>query len=350
MSEFKVTFEKIGSLNPIPGADKIEMATLEGMAFIFVVKKGVFNVGDTGVYFPVDSVLPDALIEKIGMVGKLSGGNKNCVRTVNLRGMPSQGLFLAMSDLGVSLEEHGSIDLTQHFGVIKHEIVEGNMDAKSNLPAHLSKYDIESAQRYGRVLESFDIVMVTEKIEGQPLAAGVKYDDSTFVCSRSFELKPEGETTGGANNWHLNVRNNHLYEKAKLIKEKLGCSIVTIYGESAGPKIQGDYYNFGCLRFFCFDIKIDNDFVDPMTWHSLCVEFGIPIVPILFTGKLSDFLEGKSIVEKANGKSQLNTTKLREGIVIKAITKSSEVGHIPLKCARILKVRDPIYLGETGAE
>lgn len=355
MSTFEVTFEKVGSLSPIEGADRIERATLDGMDYSFVVKKGEFKVGDYGIYFPVDSIFPPELLEKIGMTGKLSGGQKNRVKTVKLRGAPSQGLFIPILSLFETIPF--ALDptapspfllhdkLAEHFGVTKydHEAAGGNMDARGNLPEFLSKYDIESAQKYTRTLNSFDLVMVTEKAEGQNLAAGKKKDDSNFVCSRSFELKSEEETTGGANNWHKNATNNSLYEKAAAIKAKLGCDNLTIYGESCGPGIQGDYYQLGALKFFCFDIKADNKFVPPQVWLDLCKEFDVPTVPVLFIGKLSDYLGDKTVKEMSHGKSQINPTKLREGIVIKNMNPDESM-------ERILKLRDPIYLGETGNE
>lgn len=343
MSTHAVTIETVGKLEPIIGADKIEKATLDGMDYSFVVKKGVFNIGDKGVYFPVDSVFPQELLEKIGMAGKLSGKQKNRLKTVKLRGCYSQGLLIPMSELGVS-ESDSDKNLTELFGITKYEPeTVGNLNCKGYLPEFLNKYDIESAQRYTRALEQYDEVMITEKVEGQNLCAGKKEDDSNFVCSRSFELKLEPDENGESNAYHVNAKKNALYDKALKIKEKLGCKNLTIYGESCGPKIQGDYYQFGELKFFCFDIKADYEFVKPLVWKELCEEFDIPTVPVLFVGKLSDFLSGKTVVEASNGKSVLNKEKLREGIVIKQLEPKSGI-------ERLLKTRDPIYLGETGAE
>ena len=57
MSTFQVTKEKVEKILPIAGADKIELAFLEGKDYQFVVGKGSFAVGDWGIYFPVDSII-----------------------------------------------------------------------------------------------------------------------------------------------------------------------------------------------------------------------------------------------------------------------------------------------------
>ena len=50
---------KIGEIREIPGADRIELASV--MDYTVVVKKNEFKPGDLGLYVEVDSVLPDGL-------------------------------------------------------------------------------------------------------------------------------------------------------------------------------------------------------------------------------------------------------------------------------------------------
>lgn len=50
---------KIGEIREIPGADRIELASV--MDYTVVVKKNEFKTGDLGLYVEVDSVLPDGL-------------------------------------------------------------------------------------------------------------------------------------------------------------------------------------------------------------------------------------------------------------------------------------------------
>lgn len=54
---------KIGEIREIPGADRIELASV--MDYTVVVKKNEFKTGDLGLYVEVDSVLPDGLTPEL---------------------------------------------------------------------------------------------------------------------------------------------------------------------------------------------------------------------------------------------------------------------------------------------
>lgn len=51
------TIREISALRPIPGADKIEVAQIDGWEC--VVQKGEFTAGQYVVYVEVDSILPE---------------------------------------------------------------------------------------------------------------------------------------------------------------------------------------------------------------------------------------------------------------------------------------------------
>ena len=51
-----VTIRKVSEIKPIPNADNIELALVDGWQV--VCKKGEFKQGDLGVYFEIDSFLP----------------------------------------------------------------------------------------------------------------------------------------------------------------------------------------------------------------------------------------------------------------------------------------------------
>ena len=54
---------KIKDIREIPGADRIELATV--MDYTVVVKKGEYKSGDLGLYIEVDSLLPDGLTDEL---------------------------------------------------------------------------------------------------------------------------------------------------------------------------------------------------------------------------------------------------------------------------------------------
>ena len=88
------SIQKVLDLQPIEGADVIEVATINGWKL--VVKKGEFEVGDLAVYFEIDSFLP--IREEFEFLRKSSYkkmGDKEGfrLRTIKLRGQISQGLL-----------------------------------------------------------------------------------------------------------------------------------------------------------------------------------------------------------------------------------------------------------------
>lgn len=98
MSTFAVSVEFISNLRPHPDADLLELAGLVGNDYQFVVPKNVYRNGDAVLYFPVDAVLPETLLQKIGLSGKLSGKRKNRVKTKLIRGVASQGIVQSVHD------------------------------------------------------------------------------------------------------------------------------------------------------------------------------------------------------------------------------------------------------------
>lgn len=353
MSTFKVTIEKLASLTPIEGADKIEQAHLESMAFSFVVKKGEFKAGDAGVYIPLDAIVPDVLLAKIGLVGKLSGGAKNRVKTVKLRGCSSQGLFLPTHAV-LSPEELVSYDaeantvcgkeLTEHLGIVKYEPDDAanfNGNAKGLLPSFLSKYDIESAQRYKRDFEALcagdAVFAIAEKLEGQNHCCFIKEDDSEGVCSRSLELKDEGDSL-----YWRTAREFKLFDFAREVKRVYNAKTVAIYSEQCGPGIQGNIYKLNSHKLFTFDVKVDDRWMAPEEFVRVTSHYGVTIAPVLHVGTIEQWLAKNNttdLVQSSNGKSVLFDT-LREGVVFKPYVTLPRID-------RLYKIRSPQYLGET---
>lgn len=89
MSTLRVTAEVL-TVHPHPNADALELAQV-GL-YRAVVAKGVYRTGDVAVYIPEQAVLPLALVEELGLTGRLAGGNSDRVKAVRLRGELSQGI------------------------------------------------------------------------------------------------------------------------------------------------------------------------------------------------------------------------------------------------------------------
>ena len=67
---------KIKEIREIPGADRIELATV--MDYTVVVKKGEYKPGDMGIYVEVDSLLPDGLDSELSIKYNLIKNHEIC--------------------------------------------------------------------------------------------------------------------------------------------------------------------------------------------------------------------------------------------------------------------------------
>lgn len=344
MAFFGVTIETIDSVGQIPNADRIQVAKLQGKDFQFVIGKDTFKPGDRCLYFPVDSVLPDPLIAKMGLTGKLSGKQKNRIKTVKLRGQISQGIVAGVDVLPEEAKTLVDPDaLTQALGVTKYEPPENvcNDGILKPLPDGLSMYDIEGADRYSEVaaLLMDKDVLITEKLEGTNASVCVKKDGSVFVnCRRNTIIEiPEAKNTY----WKA-IEQCGLIEMAKKMMETLS-EDVTVYGELIGPGIQKNIYALKEHQVRVFDVKIGHKWmpVEPfMAAFSGCAEL---LVPRLWKGKLSEFLGGRTIKQASDGMSMLNPMQKREGIVIRPLIED----EVPQFGRLILKQRSPEYLAES---
>lgn len=393
MSFFGVTLETIDTVRHHPNADRLDICTLVGSTFQFVTGRNEYRKGDKVLYFPVDSILPEDLQEKLGLVGKLSGKAKNRVKTVRLRGEISQGIVAPQriaeavavtSPSVVHTKTEWEKQITDWLGVTKYEPepIQSKAGNLRGLPAGLSPYDIEGAERYPDAVDRLmdQQVVVTEKIEGMNFSVTyVAAEDKIYVNQRKHSIEPiEGEThflwqlarTHYLVPWDYHVfTNDTLPGPIDSWTDSLvgwlseifpGCDI-TIYGEAFGPKIQGNIYREESPNLRLFDIMVNGEFLDAMTFYGLLDLFtghkrwsseeqdpmGCPAppyaAPILFVGTLRAFLnsyERNPLAAASHGVSRIRSETIREGIVIRPLIEQRH----PNLGRLIIKQRDPIYL------
>lgn len=337
MAFFAVTVEEIDKVMAHPNADRLSLATVKGMSFQFVIGKDQFKSGDKVLYFPIDSLIPQELLTKIGLTGKLSGKDKNRVKTIKLRDEISQGLVVpAEKYLDKEMMSKTPQEITLFLGVEKYEppiqmTQEGTLVA---LPDGYSTYDIEGADRYQNIIElmmDMDVV-VFEKMEGTNLSA-VKSQDQFFVNQRNNSIL---ELPNVKNSYWEAVRSEGLME----VLQKSPEQNLAFYAEFCGPKIQGNIYQLKKHTLYVFDVKKDFKWVSYEEFKTLTASLKCPTAPVLFEGKLRDFLNGKTVQEASNGPSVVNPSTLREGIVIKPQIEQ----HHPKVGRLIIKQRSPLYL------
>jgi tRNA-binding EMAP/Myf-like protein len=208
------TIRRIAKIEPIPGADKIVKATIDGWEL--VTQKDNYQVGDLCVYFEIDSFLPVRpefeFLRKACFKSTKNLGDGFRIKTIKLRGQVSQGLSLPLSEFfqknedgdwyaemrtdGVTaftpfkLEE--GTDVTDYFGVQKYEKpVPANLagTVKGNFPSFLHKTDQERIQNCYRSIENWinfdkpEVIEITDPDTINNLEAGIDVVDGDQVIT-----------------------------------------------------------------------------------------------------------------------------------------------------------------------
>ncbi len=360
MSTFKVEYTKISNIIPIPGADKVELAQVNGMTFQFVVGKGQFKINDPCIYFPIDSILPQTLIDHFGIAKFLSGAQHNRIKTNKFLKQISQGyvasvesvlqyinMYPEIRDKVFSGQDNyiENIDYTSILGIEKYEApITMEKGAKLiPLSGKIEQYDIEGSQRYPGVISYMmdKLVSISEKIEGMNGGASVFNDGKLTVNQRNFFIEPIDEVEHTF--WTL-AKKYRLHEIGKeLIDSRFKDKSITFRFETIGSGIQGNLYKLTGHDIRLFDIKVEDKYRNVEEFLEICSNYKLPTVPILAKNvTLREWLNGKTFEEAANGKSVLYDG-LREGIVCKCM----EEIEIPDYGRSIIKNRSVLYLAKT---
>ncbi len=342
MAFFGVTVEKIERVWEHKNADRLSLATMTGLAFQFVILKEQFVPGDKVIYFPVDSLLPSAVVDQLGLTGKLAGADANRIKSVRLRGEISMGIVCRPETVGLdSAVLNFGDNVTETLGVIKYEPPLPQDEQLLPMPSYVSKYDIEAADRFVDIADSMlDVVVyITEKLEGRNWGVTFNGDETQFF------QRNNGIVMTGASNEHDFISTAYktgLMAKIDALREYLGNPLIlTARGEIVGPNLQGNHYRLTDKQIYLFDIEVNKVVLPSYTFFELTKRFDITTVPLLFDGgTLREFLGGNTIQAASNGKSMLNPHVAREGIVIKpaAETFDLNIGRL------FLKQRSPDYL------
>lgn len=344
-----VSIRTIKALDPIPGADQIHTATVDGWKVV-VRKDENLAVGDQALYFEVDSLLPEddprfSFLEK----------TKFRVRTIKLRKQISQGVLLPLSTLTedeLHRMQTGEA-LTDILGVQKYEPpLPMSGEQKGTFPTHLvPKTDQERIQNTPEVLDGRSSMEfeITEKLDGTSctiysiVVRGLLFESMSpqeiteaqvenrrivGVCSRNWEMKLDDE-----NVYSKIIHDNDLVAKLTKLDRN-----IALQGEIIGPGIQGNKYKRGKQEFYVFDIyDIDQQqYVRAAERMQLCAMLNLKHVPVpaafyLFAhipglqpwqqGDESCRLNLDTVLAAADGDSMLHKTP-REGLVFKHLREN----------------------------
>lgn len=349
------SIRRIADIQPIEGADAIEVATVDGWKV--VVKRGEFSVGDLAVYLEIDSWVPHELapfLSKGQEPREYNGVKGERLRTIKLRGQVSQGLLLKTDKLVFAIEtksigpdssavlrieklDREGADLTEILGIQKWEApipAQLQGQAAGTFPTSLiPKTDQERIQNcFGEIqkrAKRFAAEKVwnaeTQTLEEHPVVVPADFKEPTYevtmkldgssctifrwegilrVCSRNLELKIDEEN-----------KDNTFVAMALKIGDRI-MEGHAFQGELIGPGIQGNREGFKEHRFFVFDVFDirSANYYSPLSRRALCHTLELEHVPVLGV----DWKAPNSVEEGlALAEGPSINHKIREGLVWK---------------------------------
>ena len=314
------SIQEIKALDPIPGADAIERATVLG--WHLVVKKGEFKIGEQVVYCEVDSLMPDdprfTFLKPRGMR----------IKTIKLRGQISQGICFPLSILPKGFDVRDDEDCTQALGITKYEPPVPaclNGIAKGAFPSLIPKTDETRVQVLQEVLDRYQGQMcyVTEKLDGSSVTIYVHHENFG-VCTRQFELIEDSENTIWKIARELDIEN----------KIRATGINMALQGEVIGEGVQGNPLKLHGQRILFFNV-FDMDrrvYLSFDPWMEMMQRLNLKTVPVITADyKLENDIN--AIVTMATRKSLMRPDVWAEGIIIRPLTERRDpvIGRVSFK-------------------
>lgn len=364
--------ERITNITPIEKADNLELAAVLGWQC--VVKKNEFKVNDKIIYVECDSILPE--LPEYEFLRKYNFR----IKTQKLRGVISQGLILSLSILYDNSDwknfKEGD-DVTELLGIKKYlskseqeelvqEVNKSHWTKTYKATKWLWRYkwfksiilpkkfnnsftnkvsmtDEPRLMNIPKVLEQFKDkeVYITEKVD---------YSSGTFCVSKDYKYKGLLKYLVPIKIYQLEVYSRERrrfdynsvwwnvakkYNLESILKENPN---LVIQGECGDTKVQGNKYGITEPTMWVFNI-IDHEKNYHFDWLEIsqfCRKYNLQQVPLItknktqgwghVTCKLSDLGSTvQELVEFSKGKSVINPSVEREGIVVRCIENGKKL-------------------------
>lgn len=336
------SIKKITAINPIPGKDRIGLATVDGWTVI--VNKADYQEGDLCVYVEIDSVLP----EKPEFEFLRSKDFR--IKTMKMAGCISQGICFPLDILPPGDYKEND-DVTEIIGVTKWERMDatdepqevkakklkypkwlmrwkwfrnlvyrrGDRREAKGFPSFISKTDETRIQNAPFYLDNPGPWVVTEKIDGQSGTFALVRHKKLFrteyeyiVCSRNLRLFQKDSSSY----WAVSDK----YEIEKHLRGYLDChpdqEWIAIQGECISPKVQGNKYKVQMPDLYVFNVIHPTGRMGSQKARDLVEAWGMKFVPIVGVGPLPSTVQ--EMLEYAHGNSALGNT-IREGLVCRTL-------------------------------
>lgn len=327
MSTLRVTAERL-TIHTHPNADALELAQV-GL-YRAVVAKGQYRDGDWAVYIPEQSVLPEALIDELGLTGRLAGADKNRVKAIRLRGEISQGIVCrprALDGTDLAAAHADARDFAADLGIVKwvppipvH--MSGDVVAAPEL---LPWVDIENIKRYPDLFAAGEEVVATEKIHGTACLYTLT-PEGDFVSSKGFGAKSLALARSERNLYWRAVLGHRVPEAAAKLAAIFGAERVGIFGEVYGQGVQDLAYGAkGSAElpgYAVFDVSLSDAsgavrWIDAVELADVLAGLSVrlPVVPRLYAGPYDE----AALIALAEGRETVSgsAAHLREGLVVR---------------------------------
>jgi RNA ligase (TIGR02306 family) len=364
MSSFSVTVERLDIVEH-PNADALELARVG--AYHAVVRRGEYQTGDLAIYIPEQALLPEVLVDELGLTGRLAGPDSNRVKAVRLRGELSQGIVcrpVALTDQQLAEAHSTRADMAQTLGITKWvPVPPSSFDGQLvSAPDFMPWIDIENIKRFPDIFTHGEPVHVTEKLHGT--ACAVTWDglSGLMVSSKGLGGKYAAIVETATNVYWRAARANNLDQVCAQIAARFGAHRVGLYGEvygpggfgflwwfraavpltnalvvgrnpvpnlctehrkkpKGGPGIQDLHYGLQAPAFACFDARVLTPDSPEARWlerdELAAVTNGLcDIVPTLYEGPYD--YEALAVLAEGTETVSGSTAHLREGLVIRA--------------------------------
>lgn len=341
MAKFQVLVERL-EIFPHPNADRLEYARVGD--YHSIVLKGQFQTGDLAAYIPEQAIVPEAILEELGLTGRLAGSNKNRVKAIRLRGLLSQGIVYP-AKLGWALGQ----DVTEELEIVKYEPPIPTAMAGEVWPAgqdRCIKYDIENFKRYPNVLDDGEPIVIAEKIHGTWCQLGIvpaslAHDEHGQLCVSSKGLASKGllfmpDALKNEFNLYLRVaRQLGFLERFADVDAPL-----FVLGEVFGAGVQDLGYGASVgsdetLGFRVFDVYEGSPgqgkYLGDSALEAFCSEHGFERAPVLYRGPFSK----ETLLALTDGEETVSgeAKHIREGVVVRPAIERRHpaLGRVQLK-------------------
>lgn len=350
---------KISTPTQIPGADNIELVTVNGWNAI--TKKGEYKDGDLVIVAITDAVIPQELSDNLNITNYLRKGQR--VRTVKLRGVYSECLIIPITFIPEKnrFEGYDCMDILKVFKyeppIKQIQLSNGRkIKYKANPNFHVY-YKFPNFKNTPNIFTEQDDVVITRKLHGTNARYGIvrkhklsildkikrffgyKWVEFEFVYG-SHNVEKGSDTQGyySTDVWRevaekYDIKNKLWnFVKNEIDLDLFGKTGLIIYGEIYGPGIQKNYdYGLQELQFAGFDVEVNGKYVDHHLEKAIFNNLDLPKAELLYKGKWSKEEQDKWVIN-----NNIKGTKIpHEGIVVKCITGNRH---------KIAKVINPDYL------